>query len=189
MKKIFLTLILFVFYFVSQGTAFAEDDWDILYNESKPFEMKLMNNLDPFQDEDNVKYTYSPYPLFRTSCYLYYKGQSIPSGYYQLTPRKMNGNYYIFFKTNGRVAFIIPVVKRELIASVFYKKYMPEPKRTLGQTVSHNWIHFWGNVFKDSGRQDPPKSFIELMDAETYFVLKFYHAEHCYISVFKKVPY
>ena len=172
-----------------QNPVFAETDWDTLYDESKPFESKLMNSIDPFQDEDTVKYAYTPYPLFRTSVYLYYRNMTIPSGYYQLTPRKMNGKYYVFFKTNGKVKYIIPVVKRELIASTFYKKYMPDPKLTAGQTVAKNWRHFWSRIFKGSGKQPPPPSYVELLNLDTCFVLKLYYKDHCYFTVYKKVPY
>ena len=112
MKKVISIIVLCMFALPS----FAETDWDTLYNESKPFETKLMHNIDPFQDEDNLKYSYSPYPLFRTSCYLFYRNMRIDPGYYQLTPRKMKGQYYVFFKTNGKVKFIIPVVKRDVVA-------------------------------------------------------------------------
>ena len=90
MKKIFLVILsLFLF---SQVTCFAEIDWEALYENSQPFGTKLMHDIDPYEDEDNFKYAYSPYPLFRTSVVLYYKNMKIDSGYYQLTPRKMNGN-------------------------------------------------------------------------------------------------
>lgn len=186
MKKIFV-LILFLLF--SQLSSSAEIDWDDLYTESQPFESKLMNNIDPFQDEDTVKYAYSPYPLFRTSTYLYYKGTKIDPGYYQLTPRKMNGKFYIFFKTNGKVKFIIPVVKKEIVPVTFYKKYMPEPKRTMGQTIAKNWKHFWSRVFKGSGKQPPPQAFVEMDIHDTCYVLKFYYKDYCYYTVYKKVPY
>ncbi len=186
MNKFLFILIIFFFYL---SNAFAETDWDELYKSSEPFGSKLMHNIDPFQDEDNLHYSYTPYPLLRISTYLYYKQFTIAPGYYQLTPRKMNGKYYVFFKTNGRVKFIIPVVKREIIPATFYKKYMPEPKLTMGQKVAKNWKNFWYKVFKDSGKQPPPASFVELLNLETYFVLKLYYKEHCYYTVYKKVPY
>ena len=185
MKKFISIIVLCLFALPS----FAETDWDTLYNESKPFETKLMHNIDPFQDEDNLKYSYSPYPLFRTSCYLFYRNMRIDPGYYQLTPRKMKGQYYVFFKTNGKVKFIIPVVKREVVAEMFYKKYMPEPKLTKGQAIAKKGRNFWSKVFKDSGKQPPPQSFVELMNLETYYVLKLYYESHCYYTVYKKVPY
>ena len=182
-------LLFFTFLFLSVTSAFAEIDWIELYDNSKPFESKLMNNIDPFQDQDTVNYAYTPYPLFRTSVYLYYKNMRIDSGYYQLTPRKMNGNYYILFKTNGRVKFIIPVVKREVVSSSFYRKYMPNPKLTMGQTIAKNWKNFWGKIFKGSGKQPPPKSFVQMDIHDTCYVLRLYYKDHCYYTVYKKVPY
>ena len=62
MKKIFLVILsLFLF---SQVPCFAEIDWEALYENSQPFGTKLMNDIDPYEDEDNFKYAYSPYPLF-----------------------------------------------------------------------------------------------------------------------------
>lgn len=187
MKKIFLVILsLFLF---SQVPCFSEIDWEALYENSQPFGTKLMNDIDPYEDEDNFKYAYSPYPLFRTSVVLYYKNMKIDSGYYQLTPRKMNGKYYVFFKTSGRVKYIIPVVKRELVEELFYKKYVPEPKLTKGQAFAKKWKNFWRKVFKDSGKQPPPSSYVEMMNLETCYVLKLYFKNHCYFTVYKKVPY
>ena len=182
-------IIFFIFVFTFAQNVFAETDWDNLYNTSKPFETKLMYDIDPFQDEDNFKYTYSPYPLFRTSCHLYYRNMRINPGYYHLTLRKMNGRDFVFFKTNGKVNFIIPVVKKEISPSVYYKKFMPEPKLTRMQAFSKKWMNFWGKVFKNSGKQPPPPSFVELIDVGSYYVLKFYFKEHCYYTVYKKTPF
>jgi len=187
MKK-FILITLFLFFVFAQSVS-ADTDWDGLYNDSKPFETKLMYDIDPFQDEDNFKYSYSPYPLFRTSCHLYYKNLHIPSGYYHLTPRKMNGRYFVFFKTNGKVNFIIPVVRREVSPSQYYKKFMPNPKLTMAQAFSKKWMNFWGRVFKNSGKQPPPPSFVELSDVGSYYVLKLYFQEFCYYTVYKKTPY
>ncbi|MCR5261242.1 MAG: hypothetical protein K6C94_05335 [Candidatus Gastranaerophilales bacterium] len=188
MKKLFFVLFISCFLFTAMPAS-AVLDWDELYENSKPFPSKLMNNIDPFQDEDNLKYAYTPYPLFRTSAHLYYKGMKIDPGYYQLTPRKMNGSYYILFKTNGKVKFIIPVVKKEIVPAAFYKKYMPNPKLTVGQATAKNWTNMWGKVFKGSGKQPPPKAFVEMENQSTCYVLKFYYKEMCYYTVYKKVPY
>lgn len=187
MKRILLIILSF-FIFTAQNV-FAETDWDSLYNNSKPFETKLMYDIDPFQDEDNLKYSYSPYPLFRTSCHLYYRNMHISPGYYHLTPRKLNGRYFILFKTNGKVKFIIPVVKEEVTPESYYKKFMPKPKLTLGQTIAKNWLNFWHRIFKDSGKQPPPQSYVELTDVTGYFVLKLYFKDYCYYTVYKKSPF
>lgn len=185
-KKFFIVILISI---ISQIPAFADIDWDDLYNESQPFESKLMNDIDPFQDEDTIQYAYTPYPLFRTSVILYYKNMKIDAGYYQLTPRKMNGKFYVFYKTNGRVKFIIPVVKREVVPENYYKKYTPEPKRTAGQTIVKNLKNFSGKVFKGSGKQPPPPSSVKLENYPTCYVMKLYYKDHCYYTVYKKVPY
>ena len=185
-KKI---VIIFVILFTFVRNVSADTDWAELYDNSKPFETKLMYDIDPFQDEDNLKYTYSPYPLFRTSCHLYYRNMHISPGYYHLTPRKMNERYFVFFKTNGKVNFIIPVVRRAVTPSSYYKKFMPNPKLTMMQAFSKGWINFWGKVFKSSGKQPPPPSFVELSDVGSFYVLKLYFQEFCYYTVYKKTPF
>lgn len=186
MIKNFITIFLLIF---CATCVFAAEDTETLYNNSKPYPGKLMNGLDPYQDEDNAKYAYSPYPLFRTSARLYYKKYTIDPGYYQLTPRNIGGEYYVFFKSNGKVQYIIPVVKRDFTPSSDYKRYIPEPKQTKTQKAGKKWVGFWGKVFKDSGKQPPPSSFIEISDDGTFYVLKLYFNEHCYTTVYKKVPY
>ena len=75
MKKIFLTLFCFCFLILS---SYAEDmDYDALYEAAQPFQSKLYNDIDPYQDEDYIKYAWSPYPLFRTSASLYFKDFTI----------------------------------------------------------------------------------------------------------------
>ncbi len=79
MKRIFFIITAFILF--TQSPSFAEIDWEELYENSQPFASKLMHNIDPYEDEDNFKYAYTPYPLFRTSVVLYYKKTKIDSGY------------------------------------------------------------------------------------------------------------
>ena len=80
MKK---TLIAFIALFVFISNAYAEN-YDALYDAAEPFQSKLYNDIDPFEDQDNIIYAWSPYPLFRTSAELYFKDYKIYSQVYPL---------------------------------------------------------------------------------------------------------
>ena len=95
MRKLILFYTLVTLFFSS---AVYAQDYDSMYESAQPFGSKLYNNIDPFEDEDSIKYAYSPYPLFRTSATLYFKDNVIEPGYYSLTPRKLKGEDYILFK-------------------------------------------------------------------------------------------
>ena len=131
MKKIItITALLFV---LINLPAFAQSDYATLYQNSHVADFKLVHDIDPYQNEDYQKYAWSPYPLFRLASDVYFKGQTIPAGYYILTPREMYGNPYVFFKEAGKVKFIIPVVKKELVPVDFYHSNLPSPKYTKWQ--------------------------------------------------------
>ena len=111
MRKFLLFLTLFLF--LSMNAFASELDYDSLYDAAMPFESRLYNDIDPFEDEDSIRYAWSPYPLFRTSAFLYFKEYTIEPGYYSIVPRTLQGKDYILFKQNGKVQFIIPVAKKE----------------------------------------------------------------------------
>lgn len=187
MKKIIVTLI---FLFMTQTISFAAiDDYDNLYIQTELSTTKLMHNIDPFQDEEYQKYTYSPYPLFRTCSYLYFKGLNIPPGYYSLTPRKFKEKDFVLFKTNGKVQFIVPVVKNEAVPIDFYAKNIPVPKQTKFQKFCKKTSDVFYKFSKNSRRIPPPKSFIEVSDESNYFVIKLYYGDDCFIMAFKKSMY
>ena len=68
MKKIIFTITLILFsVLTSDVNAFAEPDYEILYAKSQEADFRFMHDIDPYQDEDNFKYAWSPYLLFRSS--------------------------------------------------------------------------------------------------------------------------
>ena len=71
--------------------ALSEPDYEVLYAQAQEADFKFMHDIDPFQDEDNFKYAWSPYLLFRSSSNFTFKSSTIPAGYYLLTPREKNG--------------------------------------------------------------------------------------------------
>lgn len=187
MKKI---IIIFILISISQSVSFASDDnYDSLYYQTPLSTTKLMHNLDPFQDEEYLKYTWSPYPLFRTCSYLYFKDLSVPPGYYLLTPRKFKDRDYVLFKSNGKVQFIIPVLKKETVPPDFYDLNVPVPKQTKFQIFCKKASDTFYKHSKSSRRIPPPKSFIAVSDEDNYFVMRLYYGDDCYVMAFRKDKY
>ena len=186
MKKIFIALSLLIF----SISAFAADmDYDALYDAAFPFESRLFNDIDPFENEDSIKYAYSPYPLFRTSAYLYFKDYAIEPGYYSLTPRVLKGKDYVFFKQNGKVQFIIPVAKKEQTPINFYEANTPQIKKTKWQKFSGAVRDKFYTMAKDSMKTPPPKSHINVEVDIKYIVLTLFYGEDKYTLLFKRTPY
>lgn len=171
MKK-FLFLLLIVFCLIN--SAFAKHER--LYNEAEVPDFKFMHNIDPYEMEDYYNYAWSPYLLFRTASTLYFKDISIPPGYYLLAARNIKNKDYVFFKDNGKVKYVIPVMETDLVSEDFYKRKMPVPKLTKGQKIKKNIGNFFNKLFKNSKKQPPPCSFIEAknLDGIFYSVIYYY---------------
>lgn len=188
MKKI---VFLFTFLIISvtsfQQMTFAETDYASLYKNTNSANFDLVHGIDPFQNEDYQKYAWSPFPLFRLSSDVYFKGQTIPAGYYILTPRTLNGRDYIFFKEAGKVKYIIPVVKKELVPIDFYHNNLPTPKYTKWQTFCKKTRDAFYTVFRNSSKKaPPPKSYVvsEIIEGNMYLIVVYY-GESKYYLVFK----
>ena len=187
MKK---NLFLIIFFIFSALPVYSSDlDLDTLYESAEPFSSKLYNDIDPYQDEDTIRYAWSPYPLFRTSAELYFKNIKIEPGYYLLTPRTLKEKDYVLFKQNGKVEHIIPVVKKEATPLNFYNANTPQIKKTKWQKFTQAIRKKFYFTSKDSGRSTPPSSLINI-DVETkYIIMNFYYGENKYIVLFKRSPY
>lgn len=187
MKKLLILLSSFIFLVTSAYC--AEVDYDSLYDSAEMFGSKLYNDVDPFQDEDMIKYAWSPYPLFRTSATLYFKDIVIAPGYYSLTPRTLSEKDYIFFKQNGKVEHIIPVVIKEKTPMNFYEANVPKVKLTKWQKFTSGIRKKFYDTAKDSMRSTPPSTHLQV-DVETkYLILTLYYGEDKYISIFRRTPY
>ena len=161
MKKLFLLLILLLSMSVFNLNAAAEPDYEILYAQAQEADFKFMHNIDPYQDEDNFKYAWSPYLLFRSSSTLTFKSSSIPAGYYLLTPREHKGKFWILFKEQGKVSYIIPVLRTEVVPPDFYKTHVPKPKKSCWKKLGDGIGQVFYRVFKSSKKQNPPSAYIE----------------------------
>ncbi len=185
MKKFILTLLIIC----SSLICYADSNYDNLYDNAELFPSKLYNGIDPYQDEDIIKYAWSPYPLFRTSADLYFKNITIPPGYYLLTPRTLGGKDYLLFKENGKVSYIIPVVKKEATPLNFYEANTPQIKKTAWQKFSSTVRKKFYNTAKDSLRVEPPKSLVNVEVEIKYIILTVYYGEDKYTVLFKRSPY
>lgn len=188
MKKILTFLTLFV---LSSTVSFGltTEEYDKLYENAQPFQSKLFNDIDPFQDEDNIRYSWSPYPLFRTSANLYFKDYKIEPGYYLLTPRTFGDKDYVLFKENGKVSFIIPVVKKEQTPVNFYQANTPTVKQTKMQKLGNKIKKKFYDMAKDSGRSTPPNSLVDVEVEIKYIIVSLYYGDDKYTVIFKRSPY
>ena len=186
MKK-FICLICLVL--ITLPSMAAVDELQMLYESAQPSTIKLLHNLDPFQDEEYYKYAWSPYPLFRTSSPLYFKDTVIPPGYYLITARTLQGKDYVLFKDNGKVQFIIPVAKKVSVDPTFYQRNVPAPKLTKWQKFKKKAKDEFYKRNKNSKKVPPPNSFIDIADDGMFFLIKYYFGNDCYWIVFKKRQY
>ncbi len=185
MKRLLLIL-LFIFI---QTSSFADIDYESLYNNAEPFTSKLYNNVDPFEDEDALKYAWSPYPLFRSAAFLYFKDMKIEPGYYILTPRTLKDKDYILFKQNGKVQYIVPSAKTEQTPLNFYEANTPQMKKTKWQKFAFGVRDKFYEISGDSMRSAPPKSLVNVDVEVSFIIVIMYYGEKKYTMVFKRNPY
>ncbi len=185
MKKVIILLVLILISLPSV----SDEDYDTLYDNIEPFQTKLYNDIDPFQDEDTIKYSWSPYPLFRTSAELFFKDIKIEPGYYLLTPRQFNEKDYILFKQNGKVQYIIPAAKKEATPFNFYNANVPPMAKTKWQKFASGVKKKFYDTAKDSGRSTPPNSLVDIKVEIKYIIMTLYYGEDKYTVLFKRSPY
>ena len=130
MKKFLLVLIAI---FLTMQVSFADTDYEQIYRDLEPADFSYVHNIDPGEMYDVQNTSWSPYPLFRLTSPLFFKNTTIEPGYYLLTPREHKGNWYILFKVQGKVKYIIPVYNREIVPMGFYDANLPKAKLTLSK--------------------------------------------------------
>ena len=149
---------------------------------------KYMHDLDPEEFVDTQNAAWSPYSLFRLTAPLHFKTITIQPGYYLLTPREHEGNWYMLFKTNGKVKHIIPIYNKEIVPIDFYKDNLPEEKTTWSQRQHLKLLKFVGK-FKSSQRPEMPKTYLEAEDLDDNFiVIKLYWGDYKYSMVLRSIP-
>ncbi len=185
----YIITLLFILICFAHPVYSENNDYDSLYEKAEPFKSKLYNDIDPFQDEDIIRYTWSPYPLFRTSAFLYFKNITIEPGYYIITPRTLGSKDYILFKQNGKVQFIIPVVKKEKTPLNFYDANTPKLKLTKWQEFTSGVKKKFYNTARDSMRIEPPKSLVNVEVETKYIIMTVYYGDDKYTALFMRSPY
>lgn len=158
-----------------------------IYNQLELADFSYLHNIDPEQYYDSEKSAWSIYPLLRLNSPIYFKNLVIEPGYYLLTPREHNGKWYMLFKQNGLVMYIIPVYERGYTPETFYDAHIPKPKLTKSQKVHMKILDTVGKV-KSSKRQEPVKSYLEVNDLDNYFVsIIIYYGGHKYSTLFRTI--
>lgn len=192
MKKFFYLLtFLILCSAVSAHADTTETDFAKLYKFTNIPDFKLVHDIDPYQNEEYQKYAWSPFPLFRLSADMYFKNQMIPAGYYVLTPRNMNDRNYVFFKESGKVKYIIPVVKTEVVEPGFYTLNVPVAKTTKWQNFTKKTSDGFYKLFKNSSKKEPPpKSYIEstYIDGNMFLIVLYYGGQK-YTMVLKSTRF
>ncbi len=158
-----------------------------IYNNLKEPDFSYLHNIDPEQYYDMKDATWSPYPLIRLNSPIYFKNITVEPGYYLLTPREHEGDWFILFKQNGIVKYIIPVYNRDYTPEMFYDEHIPKPKLTTAQKIHMGFLDFIGN-FKSTKRKTAVQTYMEINDLENYFVsIIIYYGSHKYSTIFRTI--
>ena len=165
----------------------ATKDYAQIYNDLDVPTFSYLHDIDPDQYYDMKDTSWSVYPLFRWNSPRYFKHITIEAGYYLLTPREHNGNWFMLFKQNGTVKHIIPVYERDYTPETFYNDHIPKPKYTTAQKIHMGFLDFIGN-FKSTKRKTPVQSYLEVNDLENYFVsIIIYYGSHKYSTIYRTI--
>lgn len=150
---------------------YTEDiDIEQMYRDMPVPEFKYIHNVDPGEYQDTMYSTWSPYPLFRLTAPLYFKTVAIAPGYYLLTPREHKGAWYILFKEAGKVKYIVPCYKKEMVPLNFYQNNLPQIKMTKPQLIREKALKFIGKTFKTAKRKPIPDTYLEATDLDNNFI-------------------
>lgn len=150
---------------------YTEDiDVEQMYRDMPVPTFKYVHNVDPGEYQDVMYSTWSPYPLFRLTAPLFFKTIAIEPGYYLLTPREHDGAWFILFKEAGKVKYIIPCYKKEMVPVDFYKNHLPQIKLTKTQLIREKALKFIGKNVKSSKRQPIPDTYLEASDLDNNFI-------------------
>ena len=158
-----------------------------IYNNLEVPDFSYLHDIDPDQYYDIKDTAWSPYPLIRLNSPIYFKTITVEPGYYLLTPREHEDKWYILFKQNGIVKYIIPVYERDYTPEMFYDEHIPKPRLTFAQKVHMGFLDFIGN-FKSTKRKEPVQTYMEINDLENYFVsIIIYYGAHKYSTIFRTI--
>lgn len=168
---------------------YTEDiDVEQMYRDMLVPDFKYVHNIDPGEYQDTMHSTWSPYPLFRLTAPLFFKSVAIEPGYYLLTPREHNGAWYMLFKEAGKVKYIVPCYKKEMVPMDFYKNNLPQIKLTKAQLIREKALKFVGKHVKSSKRDPIPDTYLEATDLDNNFIsIIVYWGNYRYYFVLRSV--
>lgn len=150
---------------------YTEDiDVEQMYRDMPVPEFRYVHNIDPGEYQDTMYSTWSPYPLFRLTAPLYFKTVAIEPGYYLLTPREHEEKWYILFKEAGKVKYIVPCYKKEMVPMDFYKNNLPQVKLTKTQLIREKALKFVGKKVDSAKRKPIPDTYLEASDLDNNFI-------------------
>ncbi len=175
---------------ISEGEYIDIDNIDIekMYRDMPVPEFKYIHNIDPDEYQDTMYSTWSPYPLFRLTAPLYFKSVAIQPGYYLLTPREHEGKWYILFKEAGKVKYVVPCYKKEMVPMNFYKNNLPQIKMTTPQKIREKALKFVGKHFDSSKRKPIPDTYLDATDLDNNFIsLIVYWGNYRYYFVLRSI--
>lgn len=155
---------------ISDDEYTQEIDIEKMYRDMPVPEFKYMHNIDPGEYQDTMYSTWSPYPLFRLTAPLFFKSIAIEPGYYLLTPREHNGEWFMLFKQQGKVKYIIPCYLKEMVPLDFYKNNLPQIKMTKIQLIREKTLKFIGKHVNSSKRKPIPDTYLEASDLDNNFI-------------------
>lgn len=185
MKKIFVTLFLLVF---GISACAEQKDYEQIYRDLPVPTHSYVHGIDPGEGYDTRNTAWSPYPLFRLTSPIFFKTIAIEPGYYLLTPREYEGKWYMLFKEQGTIRYIIPIYERGITPMDFYKENLPKPKLTFTQKVHIKYLDSVGRRYKKSKRQPMRQNYIEVFDLDNNFItMVVYWGEHKYYMIFRTI--
>ena len=178
------------------GTPISEDEFtdkdiDIeeMYRKLPVPEFKYIHDIDPDEYQDTRYSTWSPYPLFRLIVPLYFKNITIQPGYYLLTPREHEGAWFMLFKEAGKVKYIVPCYKKEMVPFGFYENNLPKVKLTTPQKIREKTLEFIGKHFNSAKRHAVNEAFLEADDLDNNFIsVIVYWGNYRYYLVLRSIP-
>ena len=166
----------------------GEIDIEKMYRDMPVPDFKYVHNIDPYEYQDTRYSTWSPYPLFRLTAPLFFKTVAIEPGYYLLTPREHKGAWYILFKEAGKVKYIVPCYKKEMVPYDFYKNNLPQIKMTKIQIIREKALKFVGKKFDSAKRKPIPDTYLEATDLDNNFIsLIVYWGNYRYYFVLRTI--
>lgn len=165
---------------------YTQDEYEQTYRELDVPTFSFIHGVDPDQFYDMKDTAWSPYPLMRLNCPIYFKSITIMPGYYLLTPRQYKGDWYILFKEAGQVKYIIPVFDKSYTSEMYYKNTLPEVsmKKTKRWTV--RFLDSLGRHNQASKRKPAVQTNLELTDLDNHFLLiVLYYGPYKYKTIFR----